>query len=103
MRKIEINGVNFELIKPRHAIAANYGRFGIESDIFDFYDRPSQYKIGIWKSWLDWARDNDNVVSFHISAANCKQFSICGCVQTPDGHIYDLRITKDHNRAYLVY
>ena len=103
MRKIEINDVTFELTIPRHHVDPNYSRFGCECDIYDFYDRPSRFKVAIWEDWLNWARDTDNVVTFYISGANGFQFTISGCVQTPDGKMYNLYITRDHNRAYLVH
>lgn len=101
MRKIEINGVTFELTIPRESINANISRFGREADIYDFYDRPSHYKVAIWEDWLNWARDTDNVFTFYISSANGFQFTISGAVHY-NGHTYNLYITRDHNRAYLV-
>ena len=104
MKTIEINGHVFEVIKRRTPIEANLRHvFGCDSDIYKCYDRPSQYKVAIWHNWLEWALNTNNVASFYISGHNCMQFTISGCYQDPNtGDIYNLYITRDHNRAYLV-
>ena len=104
MKTIEINGKVFEVIKPKNPIEANLRyTFGCDNDIYNFYDKPSLYKVEIWHEWVEWAMNTDNVASFYISGANCMQFSIMGCYQDPStGKVYNLYITRNHNRAYLV-
>ena len=103
MKTITINGVDFELIKPRIAEVKPFrGWFCDEEAIFNCYDRPSLAKIGIWNSWLKWARDTDGIVAFEITSYNCMQFTIGGGYVDDNGDEYVLYITRAHNRAYKV-
>ena len=102
MRKIEINGVTFELTIPRRTVHPTHGYICVESCIFNWYDRPSQYKVEIWKDWVRWARETKGIEVFEIGGANCFQFSIIGLYVAEDGKVYNIYITSDHNRAILV-
>lgn len=102
MKTIEINGVTFELIKPRNEVRPFSGWFCDESAIFCHYDRPSIYKVDIWKSWLNWARNTDGVTAFEITSANGFQFTIGGLYTDDNGDEYNIYITKAHNRLYKV-
>ena len=101
MKTITINGEYFELTQPRTETHPIQGRIGDYTDIYEFYNRPSQYKTGIWSEWLQWAHGVDGLTAFNISSANCFAFTISGCV-TIDGITYNLYITRDHNRAIQV-
>lgn len=70
-----------------------------EDEIFDVYGRPSCTKVSIWKSWVEWARNNGAMLK--ISSHNCNFFSIEG-IARKDGQPYFLRITARHYRAYKI-
>lgn len=98
----EINGVDFEIIKPRTWYQTNvlYG-IGDNGEIFKHYTKPSKIKQEIWEFWVQWANDTEGVVGLHISGANCNTFSIKGWY-IKDGQTYYIWITKCHNKMYLV-
>lgn len=102
MKTITINERTFELIQPRNAINPYIGFLGSRSDIYQWYDSPSQYKVEIWEDWLEWAYTTDGLLSFEITSANTFQFSIGGVYVDDNNVRYGLRITRGHNRAYLV-
>ncbi len=98
----EINGMYFEIIKPRTWYQTNilYG-IGENDEIFNHYTKPSTTKQEIWKEWVQWAHHTKGVVGLHISGANCNTFSIKGWY-IEDGKTYFIWITKCHNKMYLV-
>lgn len=102
---LTINSVEFELFKADAGASVNFHGTGATYDeIESVYDRPSKIKVGIWHSWRDWCyelNENGNPCELWIASYNCMAFSIGGKVQY-DGHVYELWITKCHNRAYLV-
>ena len=98
MKTLNINGVVFEVVKPRKEVKPFSGWFCDENDIFNCYDRPSVYKIGIWNSWLKWARNTDGVVAFEITSYNCMQFTIGGLYVDDNGNEFNIYITKAHNK-----
>lgn len=102
MKTIKINGEIFEVIKPRNKVRPFSGWFSDESAIFCHYDRPSIYKVNIWKSWLDWAKRTDGVIAFEITSVNIFQFTIGGLYTDENGDEYNIYITKAHNRLYKV-
>lgn len=102
MKTITIGNIDFELTIPRKRIAKPVtGFLGSREDIFQWYERPSIYKVDIWHDWLDWAYTTDGVIVFEICSANCNTFSIHGYYIADDGKCYNLWITKAHNRAIL--
>lgn len=103
MKTITINGMNFQLIKPRNEVEPFTGWMCDEREIFMCYKCPSVYKIEIWNSWLKWARETDGVYGFEISSHNPMTFTITGGYLDEDGNEYVLYITKSYNRAYLVH
>lgn len=103
MKTIEIGGVTFELIRPRKTVYVNKRpSMPFCSDIFDWYGKPSQYKVEIWNSWVDWAYSVEGIIRLKICSANCNTFSIEGLYRDCYGTKYLLRITKYHNRAYVI-
>ena len=107
MRKgtVTINGETFELFKAYAGASARLTGTGAEYDaIYDAYGRPSYTKVGIWHDWCEWCYElnkNGMPCELWIASHNCMSFSIGGKVQY-NGHVYDLWITKCHNRAYLI-
>ena len=102
MRKITINGVDFELTIPRNTVNPVCGVFGTNEDIFHWYQRPSIYKVNIWEEWLQWATETEGIMVFEITSANCNTFAIKGIYMDENGQAYNLWITKAHNRAIKV-
>lgn len=103
MEKLTINGETFEVIRTRkHIVKPFRGWFCDESAIFNAYERPSIYKIEIWKSWLKWARETEGVKAFEITSHNCMQFTIGGLYVDESGKEYNIYITKCYNKLYPV-
>lgn len=102
MRTFELNGITFELITPRYTINPYHGYFCDENCIFNWYDRPSIYKVEIWRDWLNWARETEGIKAFEISSANGFQFTIGGLYIDENGNEYNIYITRDHNRIFKV-
>lgn len=90
----------FELCGQVSWASINSLDYGWDDDeIFDAYGRPSCTKVSIWKSWVEWARNNDAMLK--ISSHNCNFFTIEG-IAMEDGQLYFLRITARHHRAYKI-
>lgn len=102
-KTININGVDFEVLKPRNSVKPFKGNFGAPDEIYQCYDRPSRYKVGIWEDWYNWALATDGVRRFEITSYNCMQFTIRGLYEDENGDLYNLVITKMHNKAIKVY
>lgn len=101
---ITINGETFELFKSESSESEPIIRGAVYDEIYDVYDRPSQFKVNVWRAWCDWCFElnaSDNPCTLSICSHNCMQFSISGKVLF-DGKLYSLWITRDHNRAYLI-
>ena len=69
-------------------------------NIWQAYDRPSQYKIAIWEDWGRWFNSNNGVC--WIESRNCWQFTISGYVYDENGQKYYCYITKSYNRCWKV-
>ena len=103
---MEINGMDFEVIKPRKwNVKAAIERLAREprKDLYSHYERPSAKKVGIWNKWLDWALESP-VNALTVSSASPFQFTINGILYNPetDEDIGLLHITKAHNRLYIL-
>lgn len=93
---LDINGATFELCGN----AIYHTRMvGTPVTIWDAYQRPSYRKVGIYRSWMDWARECGAVLS--VRGHNCNFFSLEGEVSF-QGKRYALDITYAHNRAYVI-
>ena len=100
---MEINGVTFELTIPRKEVwVIKREKWDGFNAIYECYNKPSVYKVEIWEDWYKWAISTVGVRSFYISGYNCMQFSISGRYEDENGNVYNLHITRDHNRAILV-
>lgn len=104
-KTVEINGEWFELFKADGGATVNFNGTGAAYDeIKEVYGRPSACKVNIWHSWCEWCYElnkNGSPCELMIASHNCMQFSIAGKVQY-NGHVYELWITRCHNRAYMV-
>ena len=102
---VTINGETFELFKADAGASARFTGTGAAYDeIYDAYVRPSYIKVGIWHDWCDWCYELNKSVNpceLWVAGHTCSSFSIGGKVQY-NGHVYQLWITKCHNRAYLI-
>ena len=83
----------------RFELCGEVSRVSINSLEYGVYGRPSCTKVSIWKSWVEWARNND--ATLKISSHNCNFFTIEG-IARKDGQPYFLRITASHYRAYKI-
>ena len=104
-KTLEINGEFFELFKADAGASARFTGTGAAYDaIYEAYDRPSIAKVQIWHDWCDWCytlNQNGIPCTLEIGSHTFSQFSINGKIKF-DGHVYDLWITKCHNRAYII-
>ena len=109
MKTEVINGEVFEVSKPRKykPVMVVPSRWNYSS-IYEAYDRPSVYKVGIWQDWCDFTYHvaDDCHYTFGqpwITSRNTFAFTV-------SFNVYDLEtyewvgvavITKDHNRLFL--
>ena len=104
-RVVTINGKVFELFMADAGASVKFRYTSADYDeIKRVYGRPSEYKIAIWHEWCEWCYNlnkNGMPCELWIARHNCMLFSIGGKVQY-NGHVYQLWITRDHNRAYLI-
>ena len=105
MKTIYICGETFEVIKPRKPIS-DFSVYSRGSTLYRYYAQPSHSKIGIYNDWCEWVRDvfntdNGYVTNFGISSANTFQFTLTFRLCWMN-NIYVARITRDHNRLYLL-
>lgn len=93
---VTINGATFELcgVSPYRIRMT-----GKPVTIYDAYQRPSYRKVGIYRSWMDWASECGARLS--VSSHTCNFFTLSGEV-TYNGVHYALSITYAHNRAYVI-
>lgn len=95
---VTINGVDF-ILDAKETINETY--LHGYNDIYNAYERPSRYKVGIWKDWEKWFTDNGGYCT--ISSRNCMQFTISGYFTDKEtGARFYAYITKTYNRCYLV-
>ena len=69
--------------------------------IYDCYDKPSQAKVAIWESWVDWALYIDTEAMLWVNSFNYNMFTISGIIGTEIGVCY-LYITKTRQELWLV-
>lgn len=72
-----------------------YGRFepvyNYKRDIYDLYDRPSQYKIEAFDEWYHKLDEITGMTWWKFA------FSIYGYVRDEEGHLHNVKITRDYN------
>lgn len=105
MKTITLNGETFKVTRPRKDIPTNCTcGFGNENSIYEWYGRPSVYKVSIWSEWLKWARETEGVTDFDIASANGFQFTIHGFYYDAESdHGYNIYITKSKNELIEVF
>ena len=106
MKTKEIGYEVFEVIRSKHTQGyINYHlRNYDERDLFDFYENPSYIKQRIFNEWYDWFVDNPCVDKLEVTCGSCFTFSIGAIYINPVTYeiLGYFRITKDHNRLYLL-
>ena len=108
MKTMQIGNEVFEVIrsgKTEDMIAQHDHDFLGRKTLYDFYDNPSIYKERIWEDWREWAAQNYPQVShIRVTGASCFTFSIGAYYCDPETYeiIGYFKITKDHNRLYLL-
>ena len=103
-KTLEINGETFELFNSDSLDVEIFTNGAAYDEIYEAYGRPSATKVQVWHDWCEWCYDlnkNGMPCELWIASHNCMSFSIRGKVQY-NGYVYDLWITKCHNRAYLI-
>ena len=103
-KTLTINGETFELFKSDSHDKEIFTNGAVYDEIYEAYGRPSIAKVQVWRDWCDWCytlNQNGIPCTLKIGSHNCMQFSIYGKVQVDD-KVYDLWITRDHNRAYII-
>ena len=106
MKTLKIGDEVFEVICSKHTQGyINYHlRNYDERDLFDFYENPSYIKQTIFNEWYDWFVDNYCVDKLEVVGGSCFTFTIGALyIDTETLEILGyFRITKDHNRLYLL-
>lgn len=103
-KTLEINGKTFELFKSNLNETESFTNGAAYDEIYEAYGRPSNIKVSVWHEWCEWCRilnQNGIPCTLEIGSHSCQQFTIYGKVKF-GGQVYGLRITRDHNRAYLI-
>ena len=99
MKTLNINGVVFEVTKPRDLVRAHQrwlDRYcDTSKNINDCYNSPSHLKELIYVMWLNWWKDSITKKCFEEH--NTMMFTIVNCV-TIDGIDYLMEITPSHNK-----
>lgn len=105
MRKIEINGYEFELAKDTrnfYEVINSQNHFG--RTLWDCYTRPSHMKeliYALWKNWFDSLEQPQPHMYAHrmgVYSYNTNVFTLSMLIQV-DGKYYFLKITPSHNYA----
>ena len=107
MKYTKINGVYFETIKSKKTEAMiNYHDKNFNHrDLSDYYEKPSEAKRAIYTDWIRWYLEADETIyNFEITSANTFGFTFGGLFV--DSETFEIigyiRITKEHNRLYLI-
>ena len=103
-KTLEINGVTFELFKSNLNESKSFTNGAAYDAIYEAYGRPSYTKVQVWHEWCEWCYDLNKKgmpCELWIAGHSCFSFTIDGKVQY-NGHVYQLWITRGHNRAYLI-
>ena len=108
MKTLEIGGEVFEVIrssKTEDMLKWHDRDYLGRKTLYDFYDNPSYYKERIWEDWREWQAQNWPMVSnMRVTGASCFTFSIGAIYSDPETReiLGYFKITKDHNRLYLL-
>ena len=73
--------------------------------IFEAYGRPSNTKIKIWESWLEWCRavaSDGNIICMGVASRNCNFFTIEGTIYACSGELYGFHITATRQEYWLI-
>lgn len=107
MKTIEINGVTFEVTRPRDLVRTHQRYLDLytsdNTDINECYTRPSHIKELIYYNWHNWWHDSITKKCFEehnwcgVRSYNTYSFTI-GCCVCINGIDYIMEITPSHNR-----
>lgn len=101
----ELNGVVFEVVKSKHTQdMIDFHREYERKDLCQCYANPSEAKREIYTEWVNWAFGMfPDVWNFGITSYNQQTFTLGGILYSEDDEIIGyLKITKAHNRLYLL-
>lgn len=98
MEKLNINGVEFEVIRnaKNYALAKSRNSHHCGETLFDHYRKPSAIKINTYNNWAEFVKEigaNTFGVLSGTSSAYSLGFNLRNMV---------FYITKDHNRVYII-
>lgn len=99
-RFVELNGISFEVVKPRSENVFNRHSLSRIKTLDHWYVRPSYQKQLIYKLWCDWCFETEGVDLCSVTSANCQTFTLSANYDTPELRGL-LIITKAHNRLYV--
>lgn len=108
MKTLAIGNEVFEVIrssKTEDMISYHGCNLRGRKTLYDFYDNPSYYKERIWEDWREWQAENWPMVSnMRVTGASSFTFSIGAIYCDPETYeiLGYFKITKDHNRLYLL-
>lgn len=98
-KEMNLNGEFFTVVEPKK----NFPNLAtIErcagKDLFDYYGRPSNTKINIWRAWLKWAENTPGVSLFGVCSGCSHFFSISELYTDENGVKYAMHITSAYNK-----
>lgn len=99
MKRLTVNGRDFEVIKPRTQISDEYVKKCAGKDLLSVYDRPSYSKQSIYTDWLRWAMEDDKISFFGVTRGNTYKFTLV-FIYTDGEDKYVGSITDCHNKLY---
>lgn len=110
MKTININEVNFEVIRPRkNKLSLEDVEMELERTrgvyLIDAYASPSSAKWFVWDKWMRWYCNNDDgmIYKWGITAHNSFSFTIGGIYYDHEtGNYYKLSITPSRNIATYI-
>ena len=96
--QVKLYGHEFTL-HPRKAAPA---KRAIAPNIWQAYDRPSNWKVKAWYDCENMCRDCDGF-GLCITGANCMTFSVMfDFAHTDTGELMRAHITRDYNHLYYL-
>lgn len=102
---VEINGVTFEVKKvTADELMSLASRVrGTTQPLEWCYDRCSDAKKVIYKTWKAWASSLDHLQDFDVFSYNTSMFTLAGVNRTKGGFVVNvIKITPAHNYIYVM-
>ena len=96
--QVRLYGHSFTL----HLHKAAPNKYEVAPNIWQAYDRPSEYKVAAWHDCEHMCRDGDGF-GLCITGASCQTFSVMFDFAHPDtGELMRAHITRDYNHLYYL-